>query len=88
MKRSFSVNLESILKKILPFSIQKKMPLPVFKSRAVSSGLEIESNSHYNVRSGQKIVRITKDHLIFLGDMINSFEYYYAAVVPFQYTGY
>ena len=78
------MNLESILKKILASSIQKKLALPVFKSRAVSSGLEIESNSDYDARSGQKIIRISKDQLIYLGNMINSFEYYYAAVVPFK----
>lgn len=34
--------------------------------------------------SGDKCIRISRKHLIYLGDVLNSFDYYYSAVEPIQ----
>lgn len=37
--------------------------------------------------SGDKCIRISRKHVIYLGDVINSFDYYYSAVEPIQVCG-
>ncbi|MDC1271287.1 FkbM family methyltransferase [Planktomarina temperata] len=57
--------------------------------QAKSFGLTIKLGAHYlNLYRNTQIIRIALKHLVYAGDIISSFEYYFSAVKPQSFNQY
>lgn len=54
---------------------------------ALKNGIQLKASAHYiDVIRGDCIVRVNLRHFVYLGDIINSFDYYFNAVVCTPYN--
>jgi FkbM family methyltransferase len=54
---------------------------------ATKNNIQIKVSSHYlDFIKGKKIIRTAIRHLIYSGDMVNSFDYYFGAVKPIKFS--
>lgn len=58
------------------------------KYSAKKKGLVIKHKSDFtDIIRGDDVIRISSRHLVYLGDILTSFDYYYSAVVPLKWFG-
>ena len=79
------MNMKSLGKLIVPASIIKKLLPFMLKGKAKKSGLNIRVRSDFiDVIRGSDIIRVSSQHAVYIPDIINEFQYYFGAVIPFK----
>ena len=72
---------------IPPQLIQAAYPL-IMKSEAKKRGLSLHVHGAFlEVSKNDRIIRISREHAVYLNDILLSFDYYYKAVEPFNANG-
>jgi FkbM family methyltransferase len=60
----------------------------LFKPIAKRNGLNIDVRANcIDITKGINTIRVSRTHAVYLQDIINSFDYYFSAVIPFQHLG-
>ncbi len=85
--------MREVVKTLVPAGVKRSLlPLisPILlKSLAKKKGLKIKHKSDFiDIVRGDDVIRISPRHLVYLGDIVNSFDYYYSAVVPLKWADY
>jgi FkbM family methyltransferase len=76
------------IKSLVPASILSLASIIRLKRIAKRKGLDVKIDTKYiDIISGLNIVRISARHEVYLADIINSFDYYFSAVIPFKLLG-
>jgi len=66
-------------------TLDESHPLSV---KAKTYGITISLSAHYlDFVKGDKIIRVSVRHLVYAGDIISSFDYYFSAVAPGEFNG-
>jgi FkbM family methyltransferase len=75
--------ITSVLKKIIPLNVKLKIKSLISEKPKKFFDININRNNlGIDLIKGHKIIRIAKNHEIYLQDIVNSFDYYFNAVVP------
>lgn len=81
--------LKEIGKRIAPPSIIKFILPFLLKGKAKRLGLEIKPRLDFiDIIKGLDVIRVSAGHAVYLEDIINEFDYYFAAVTPFKQANY
>ena len=74
------------LTKLIPARLIRAMLPVVMRAYAHSKGMSLRrSCDHLDVIRNSRVIRLSIEHSIYVLDIINSFDYYFDAVVPFKY---
>ena len=77
--------MTKLLKSCIPELILKIRFILLAKQSAKKKGLAIKINSNsIDVIKNHNVIRISYSHKVYLGDIINSFDYYFSAVIPIK----
>ena len=80
---SAAKHLMQILKPIIPRRLLDKRRLLLCKREANKAGLHLKLSDHYfDLEKGDKVLRISASHAIYLPHMIENFDYYIDSVIP------
>lgn len=83
-------NLIAKLKKIIiKYPITQNIFIPIFlRSKASKHDIKIKFfSTHLDFMKNNKIIRISKRHLVYGPDILDSFDYYFEAVQPIELFG-
>jgi len=80
--------MKDLVKRLIPSSMIR-FALPIFlRGRAKINGVHIKRTRDYiDVIKGNNVIRISTNHVVYLQDIIASFEYYFSAVIPYNLYG-
>jgi FkbM family methyltransferase len=79
------MKMKSLGKLIVPASMIRLVLPILLKVKAKKLGLDIRVRSDFiDIIRGFDVVRISSGHAVYLQDIINEFQYYFDAVIPFK----
>jgi FkbM family methyltransferase len=83
--------IKKVIKSFVPSSLLAKVSrqAPGIETRAAAKGFSVSPHESFvDVIRNDKVIRVSREHEIYLNDIFNSFDYYHSAVVPFSINGY
>lgn len=83
-----TVSLRGWLRRIAPQSLIRLVQARRQDRMAAANGLTIRSTDRaFDVVRGDCVLRIAREHAVYMPDIIEAFDYYYAAVKPYRWRG-
>lgn len=82
-------NIKETIKKYLPTRIRNYLLDAFLNQKIKINGLSINRNNYFIdiLDNMKRCVRISSKHSIYIGDVLNSFDYYFSAVIPLEIQG-